>query len=245
MWKSLFVTLLCYSLLVFSIFFSTQLFIEKPYIVKEKIVIIDRAEYIPIPEFFDAKKDINEVKSSQEINMKEVVANTPVIAKEIDSKGSGWEYKAQEKIDTSWRERISNLIPQKKENIESIKPIEISRNKDNEHQKKIENNGETNIIDDEREVLSYSKMIQIVIRNHWSVPEDIALKYGNNPVEVEIEIDMTGSLKSYRFKNSSGNNIYDASIREAIKKSFPLMPPPKKLFQKSFDCAKITIVFRL
>jgi len=227
------------------VIFYMRIFVKKPHIFKEEIVLIDRAEFVPIPEFVDTKKSINEVKVDEASGKKEIVSEAPVIRNNLETKNSKWEYKVPEKVDTSWREKISSLTTQKKKSIDNIKPIEISRSKDIEEEKKREKTEITNNISDEKEVLFYSKKIQAVIRNHWSVPEDIALKYGNKPVEVEIEIDITGGLKSYRLKNSSGNSIYDASIKEAIKKSFPFLPPPKNLFQTSFDSAKITIIFRL
>lgn len=222
-----------------------EVFVKKTQIVKEEMIIVGRAEYIPIPEFDNSKKSSEEVNVEQTKGEQKVTSESSVITKNNKDESSSWEYKKPEKIDTSWREKITNLMNQKKKTTDNLKPIEISKTKTPESERKQETNSNIISNEGEREVMLYSKKMQAVIRNHWSVPEDIALKYGNSPVEVEIEIDITGNLKGYRLKNSSGNNVYDASIKEAIRKSFPFLPPPKNLFQTPFESAKITIIFRL
>lgn len=212
---------------------------------KEEIILVGRAEYIPVPEIKEVK-DISEntkVDNTYKENMDK--SEKPIFSVKNTNESSEWEYRVSDKIDTSWRDKISEIASQNKNKIQEIKPIEVTRSKNSEEEKRNEKKINTVETDVEKETISYFRKMQAVIRSHWSVPEDIALRYGNKPVEVEIEIDFTGALKSYKFINSSGNNIYDASIKEAIKKSFPFIQPPKNLFQNSLDNAKIKIVFRL
>ncbi|MCX7769811.1 MAG: TonB C-terminal domain-containing protein [Proteobacteria bacterium] len=243
-WKSFFISLFFYVFLSIVVIVFMNLLGKKPQVMREEVILVGRAQYLPIPEVSEVKKQIEDSKTEKINDRKKAIPDAPVIAKETDNESDfGWKYRTQEKIDTSWREKVANLTTPKKK--EDIKPIEVSKSKSIEEDKKAEKIGSNIGNEDEKEVFLYSRKMQTVIRNHWSVPEDLAIKYGNKPVEVEIEIDINGSLKNYRLKNSSGNSLYDASIKEAIRKSFPFLPPPKNLFPTPFENAKITIIFRL
>ncbi len=247
-WKAFVISLVCYFSLIAIFFVILHSFSSKTGSNKEVFINVWDAEYVPFPQHETSpREELKETQSANSIGKStketEERPQTSILssAKKDDS---GWEYKIN-KPDKSWREKVANITEQKSQKKIDVPNIEVTTKTVNiESKNPIPSNVDTNI-EGEKEVFLYSRKLQAVIRNHWSVPEDLALKYGNKPVEVEIEIDMAGNLVNYVIKNSSGNSVYDASIKEAIRKSFPFLVPPKNLFQTSLKSAKITIIFRL
>jgi TonB family protein len=249
-WKAFVISFICYFSLIAIFFVIFQHFSSKTGLNREVFIKVLNAEYVPFPQ--QETLPLEEASETQSPNSldKSVKVNkekpqTPILSS-ANKDDIGWEYKIN-KPDKSWREKIASITEQESQKkIDIPKPnIEVTTKTVNvETKNQMQSNTNTSI-EGEKEVLLYSRKLQAVIRNHWSVPEDLAIKYGNKPVEVEVEIDIAGNLINYVIKNSSGNNVYDASIKDAIKKSFPFLAPPKNLFQTSFKSTKITIVFRL
>lgn len=65
------------------------------------------------------------------------------------------------------------------------------------------------------------------VRSAWSIPQwlaDAPLK-----AQVQILIDERGYVIKKIFRRSSGNDVFDAKVIEAIDASSPLPPPPQRL----------------
>jgi len=241
-------SVICYFFLIAISLVILHRFSSKNVANREIFINVWDADYVPFPQQETSpREELKETQTANSIGKStketEEKSQTPILSS-AKQDNSDWEYKMN-KPDKSWREKITNITVQKSQKKIDVPNIEVTTKIVNiESKNLILSNVETNI-EGEKEVLLYSRKLQAVIRNHWSVPEDLAIKYGNKPVEVEIEIDMAGNLVNYAIKSSSGNSVYDASIKEAIRKSFPFLVPPKNLFQTSFENAKITVIFRL
>jgi colicin import membrane protein len=73
----------------------------------------------------------------------------------------------------------------------------------------------------------YFDELEKKIHGAWSIPQwlaDIDLK-----AQVLVLIDDKGDVLRKTFKKSSGNEIFDAKVLEAIDASSPLPPPPARL----------------
>lgn len=243
--KALFLSVIFYSWIVIIFVLPFHFFNRQINITKEEIILVGKADYLPFPDGrIKSEELIKEKENETNQSVDKKISEKPIVKTTTSKESNTWEYKTNEKFDTSWREKVANITARKKESKE-IAPIEIVHKQKELDEKKPSAVSQNYSNLDEQEIFSYSKKMQAIIRSHWSVPEDLALKYGNNPIEVEIEIDTTGKLINYVLRNSSGNSVYDASIQEAIKKSFPFLPPPKNLFKTPFQSAKIMIIFRL
>jgi protein TonB len=68
------------------------------------------------------------------------------------------------------------------------------------------------------------------VEQHWKVSLDLGIREGTTVIYVIVASD--GSLFSCDILKPSGMIAHDYEAMEAVKKSFPLSPPPKKLLNE-------------
>lgn len=243
--NAFFLSFMCHTLLFLSAQLLLQNFSRNIKILRDELIIVDSAPYIPFPE--PPKVVEEKVPPVMPKDLKTEPLAQPITKAKEDS----WIYKKSEMPDMSWRSKVaklterSNILSNDSKKIEVVKPKEKDITKNEQNLTKEPKNYDVPQWQKDEIIQSYGKKLKAVVRNHWNVPEDLALKYGQKPVEVEIEIDSSGQLKNIKLKSSSGNKIYDNTVIEAIKRSFPFLPPPKEFFQTSFQSAIIILVFYL
>ena len=80
-------------------------------------------------------------------------------------------------------------------------------------------------------VEEYKDLLKYDLKENWTVPE----KNTHRRASVAVFINRDGTLKSYKFIQSSKSKKIDASIGQSIKKTFPYedLPPehPKKILE--------------
>lgn len=73
----------------------------------------------------------------------------------------------------------------------------------------------------------YFDDLKIKVRDNWSVPQWLA--EAQLKAQVQVIIDERGYVVKKVIRRSSGNEVFDSSVLEAIDRSSPLTPPPKRL----------------
>lgn len=73
----------------------------------------------------------------------------------------------------------------------------------------------------------YFEELQKKILSQWSIPQWLA--DNDLKAKVLVLIDERGYVLKKIFRQSSGNEIFDAKVMEAIDSSSPLPPPPQRL----------------
>jgi len=79
----------------------------------------------------------------------------------------------------------------------------------------------------------YYQSIYEKVYQSWTLPEYIMEKEGSREAIVTIKVQRDGKILSAVFEKTSGNQQFDASVMNAIKKANPLPPLPDD-FRESF-----------
>jgi len=73
----------------------------------------------------------------------------------------------------------------------------------------------------------YFDSLESKVHAAWSIPQWLA--DGNFKASVQVQIDENGNIIHRVFKKTSGNDIFDAKVVEALDNSSPFPPPPARL----------------
>jgi colicin import membrane protein len=73
----------------------------------------------------------------------------------------------------------------------------------------------------------YFDQIKTKIDGQWSIPQWLA--DADLKAQVLVVVDEHGFIVKKQFRKSSGNDIFDAKVMEALETSSPLPPPPERL----------------
>jgi len=79
----------------------------------------------------------------------------------------------------------------------------------------------------------YYQSIYAKVYQAWTLPEYVIEKEGSREAIVTIKVQRDGKILSAVFEKTSGNQQFDASVMNAIKKANPLPPLPDD-FRESF-----------
>lgn len=74
----------------------------------------------------------------------------------------------------------------------------------------------------------YRGLLEYALRSKWNRPPDVADRL--LVAEVEVAVDRTGRVSDPDWKKGSGNERWDASVREAIARTTALTRPPPTNF---------------
>jgi outer membrane biosynthesis protein TonB len=78
----------------------------------------------------------------------------------------------------------------------------------------------------------YKGLVERALRSHWDRPEDMA--DDAFVVEVEVGIDASGKVGTYRWVKGSGDNRWDGSVKAALARTTTMSRPPPKGFPDKF-----------
>jgi len=78
----------------------------------------------------------------------------------------------------------------------------------------------------------YKGLVEHALRSRWDRPKDIADEA--YVAEVELSVDNTGRITSASWRSLSGDNRWDASVKEAVTKTPMISRPPPKGFPAKF-----------
>jgi protein TonB len=79
----------------------------------------------------------------------------------------------------------------------------------------------------------YKALVEHALLSRWNRPEDIADE--NFVAELEVSVDSSGNLGSYRWISGSGNQRWDNSVKETMGRVKALSRPPPKGFPATFN----------
>jgi hypothetical protein len=82
----------------------------------------------------------------------------------------------------------------------------------------------------------YKGLLEYTLRSKWNRPDNLA--DDDFVAEVEVAVDRTGNISQPKWQKSSGNTIWDDSVRAAIAATTSLNRPPPTNFP-----ARVTIRF--
>ena len=82
----------------------------------------------------------------------------------------------------------------------------------------------------------YKGMLEYALRSKWNRPTDMA--DDDYVVEVEVAVDRAGNISDPQWKKSSGNSVWDDTVRQALAATTSMMRPPPTNFP-----ARVTIRF--
>ncbi len=79
----------------------------------------------------------------------------------------------------------------------------------------------------------YKGLLEYALRSKWNRPTDMA--DDDYVVEVEVSVDRTGQISDPQWKKSSGNKIWDDSVRQALAATKSMTRPPPTNFPPRVD----------
>lgn len=236
--KVFLLSFLCHALIVMSVLITAPY--RKNNELKQQLVEIIDATYVPLPSLDEPKVEPNE--TAPQISSKDepkITERKEQIQENVSEKK---EFSLPERKvlnrnrpDTSWRKEV-----EKKFQAEKPQKISISR-ADLEYKKQAPQNINASPSANSQ---SYIRLLSYMIRSHWYVPEDYGHKFYGLSSELEVSLDINGYIKNVEIIRSSGNGLFDNYAKEAVIKTgrFPL--PPKEMFESIFLNGKIIIEFK-
>jgi TonB family protein len=78
----------------------------------------------------------------------------------------------------------------------------------------------------------YKALVEHALRSRWNRPEDMA--DDSFVAEVELSVEPTGKVSSYRWLSGSGEKRWDDSVKAALAQTKALARPPPKGFPEKF-----------
>jgi outer membrane biosynthesis protein TonB len=78
----------------------------------------------------------------------------------------------------------------------------------------------------------YKALVEHTLRSGWNRPEDMA--DDNFAAEVEVTMDSSGKVKSYRWLTGSDNPRWDNSVKAVLAQTKVISRPPPKGFPETF-----------
>jgi len=79
----------------------------------------------------------------------------------------------------------------------------------------------------------YKAKVERTLREAWKRPNE--LQDEKFVARVDVTIEATGTIAGYRWVSGSGNNRWDASVREAVESTKHVGSPPPKGFPPNFE----------
>jgi TonB C terminal len=96
--------------------------------------------------------------------------------------------------------------------------------------------GGKTVIDSSDPVQIYKGQLEYTLRSNWNRPSDLA--DDNFVVEVEVAVGRDGRISDPQWKKSSGNTIWDGTVRQAVAATIRMTRPPPPNFP-----ARVTVRF--
>lgn len=200
--------------LVFSLSFSR---VKTKVTLKSEEILVINADYVP----FSKEESHTEIKEERKEVVENNVSKTVKNTEETKERKNDFTMRERRRVDKGWHAEI-----EKRFKIRNLEKIVISKGIDDikKHLKWDQKESQVS-----SSPTNYIKLLAILIRSHWSIPEDLGHKCYDKSVEWEIAIDDAGKIKEVNLVRSSGYSDCDFYAKEAILKTkqFPL--PPKEL----------------
>jgi outer membrane biosynthesis protein TonB len=80
---------------------------------------------------------------------------------------------------------------------------------------------------------SYLDQLRNQLRANWKLPVWLARQ--GLSAKIWIKMNAEGFVQEIRFERESGSNRFDEAVKEAVRQSEPLVPPPAKLAEDILD----------
>ena len=74
----------------------------------------------------------------------------------------------------------------------------------------------------------YKGLLEYALRSKWNRPDNLA--DDAFVAEIEVTVDRTGKISSPKWQKSSGNTVWDDSVRQAIAGTTSMTRPPPTNF---------------
>ncbi len=235
--KVFLLSLLCHIVFVFVLITAPY---KKNNELKQQIVEIIDASYVPLPSEDETKVETNETVTQTSAEEKSKSAEKKEQTQENIPEKKEFSLPERKVLDrkrpdTSWRKEV-----EKKFQAEKPQKISVSR-ADLEYKKHAPQSINASTSANSQ---SYIRMLGFMIRNHWYVPEDYGHKFYGLSAELEVSLDTNGYIKNVEVVRSSGNGLFDNYAKEAVIKTVRFPLPPKEMFENIFLNGKITVEFK-